>query len=340
MSHNKRVLITGGAGFVGSNLISYLLKRYPHYKVINFDKLTESGALNRLHAEENNPNYLFVNGDITSERDVQYVFEEYKPDFIVHFASQSYIDRNIHQPGIFIQTNVIGTQNLLLNARSTQVGKMVHISTSKVYGCTKFGMGKEDEETPMKPCDPYAASKASADLFVQAAYRAHNLDVNIIRPTNIYGKYQFPEKLIPTVIGAIMQDKEIPVFGDGHNVRDWVFIDDYCQAIDLVLHRGQAGETYNLSSGDELRNIELVKKIMIMMKGDKTRINFMKDRLGDQSYPSIEAKKITTELGWKPQTEIDEGLKKTIEWYKNHTDWIEEIYSGDYQRYNDEIQKS
>jgi dTDP-glucose 4,6-dehydratase len=340
MAKEKRVLITGGAGFVGSNMIRYLLKKYSHYQIVNFDKLTESGALNRLRAERNNPNYIFVNGDISSERDVQYVFEEYKPDYIIHFASQSYIDRNINQPGIFIQTNVIGTQNLLSNARTTEVGKMVQVSTSKVYGSARFGIGKVDEETPMKPCDPYSASKAAADLFTQAAFRAHNLDVNIVRPTNVYGPYQFPEKLVPTVIANILNGTEIPVFGDGQNLRDWVYIDDYCNAIDLVLHDGIPGESYNLSSESELKNIDLIRMIMKLMKTGETRLAFLKDRLGDESYPSINSQKIRNELGWAPRIDIEEGLKKTIAWYRSHADWMEEIYSGDYQKDNTELQES
>ena len=339
MQKNKRLLITGGAGFVGSSLIRYFLKKYPYYQIVNFDKLTESASLSRLSAENNNPNYLFFNGDISSERDVQYVFEEYKPDTIVHLASQSFIDRNIHQPGIFIQTNVIGTQNVLQYARATKVAKMVQISTSKVYGSTRLGTGKVDENTPMKPCDPYAASKASADLFVQAAFRAHNLDINIIRPTNIYGPHQFPEKLIPPVIGNILKEKDVPVFGDGQNLRDWIYIEDYCQAIDLVLHKGIPGETYNLSSGEEWKNIDLIRKILKMMSAEETRLDFLKDRLGDESYPCVEAENFRHELHWSPKFSIDEGLAKTIEWYKTHADWIEEIYSGDYQRQNQELQE-
>ncbi|MBW6515635.1 MAG: dTDP-glucose 4,6-dehydratase [Candidatus Cloacimonetes bacterium] len=339
MTNNKRVLVTGGAGFVGSNLVRYLLKKYPHYQIVNFDKLTESGSLSRLSAENNNPNYLFVNGDISSERDVQYVFEEYKPDYIIHLASQSYIDRNIHQPGIFIQTNVIGTQNILLNARTTKTGKIVQVSTSKVYGSTRFGTGKVNENTPMRPCDPYSASKAAADLFVQAAYRAHNLDINIIRPTNIYGPFQFPEKLIPTVIGNILNEKDVPVFGDGQNLRDWIYIDDYCNAIDLVLHKGTPGEIYNISSGDERKNIDLIRMIMKMMTAEETRLEFLKDRLGDESYPCINSDHFRAELDWKPKFSLEKGLAKTIDWYKTHTDWTDEIYSGDYQKQNQELQE-
>lgn len=339
MTENKIVLITGGAGFVGANLIRYFLKKCPNYQIVNFDKLTESGALNRLRTERNNPNYLFVNGDISSERDVQYVFEQYKPDYIIHFATQSYIDRNINQPGIFIQTNVIGTQHLLLNARINGIGKMVQISTGKVYGSVRFGAGRENEETPMKPCEPYSASKAAADLFVQAAYRAHGLNVNIIRPTNIYGPYQFPEKLIPTVIGNILKGKDVPIFGDGQNLRDWIFVDDYCSAIELVLKNGTPGEIYNLSSGDELRGVDLVRRIMKMMSAEEVRIEYLKDRLGDESYPSLNADKIKRELGWRVKTGIEEGLKKTLSWFKSHTEWVEEIYSGDYQRENEELQE-
>jgi dTDP-glucose 4,6-dehydratase len=328
---SKKVLITGGAGFVGANMIRYLLNKYPQYKIINFDCLTTSGTLSRLSAEENNPNYIFVRGDVTVDNDVKYVFDEYRPDFVIHFATQSYIDRNIHQPSIFINTNVIGTQHILINARDTGSEKIVHISTSKVYG----NVGQDDaivEDSRLQPCDPYSASKAASDLFVCAAHNAHQLDVNIIRPTNVYGKYQFPEKLIPTVIEKILSNSEIPINGDGKNFRDWTFIDDYCRAIDLVLHKGNAGEVYNLSSGENWKNIDLVRFIMRKMGVKDKRMTFLKEQPNDLSYGSINSDKIRNELGWTPKTDFETGIEETIKWYQSHSDWLQDVYALKHQK--------
>lgn len=324
---SRKVLVTGGAGFVGSNIIRYILTKYSDYRVINFDALTPSASVSRLGTEVNNPHYTFVEGDITIEKDVQYVFEQYKPDYVIHLASQSYIDKNIHQPSIFIETNVIGTQLMLRNFKDAESEKMVHLSTSKVYGSFRNNVDI-DEHSQLLPYDPYAASKASADMFVTAAYRSKKLDVNIIRPTNVYGDYQFPEKLIPTVIESSLRDKKIPVFGSGEAFRDWLHVKDFCKAVDLVLHKGEAGEVYNISYGQSVRNIDVVKQIMIKMGQDSSKIEYREERLGDESYPTILSNKIRKDLGWKPQMGMDRGLDKTIEWYKTHSDWVDEMYSG------------
>lgn len=324
---SKRVLVTGGAGFAGAHIIRYLLGKYPDYQIINFDFLTSSASLNRLSAEENNPLYTFYEGDISRESDVQYVFEQYKPDYVIHLASQSYIDKNIHQPSIFVQTNVIGTQLLLLNVRESEVTKMIQLSTSKVYG--SFQQNREiSEESRLLPCTPYSASKAAADLFVNASYRSHKLNVSIIRPTNLYGPYQFPEKLIPTVIESIHGGKNVPIFGDGEAYRDWVHVSDFCRAVDLVLHKGAAGETYNISSGKSIRNIDVVNSIVKVMNESSAKIEFLKERMGDESYPAVSSAKIRNELGWQPETGFDEGLASTVAWYKNNSAWVKGVHSG------------
>lgn len=328
---NKRVLVTGGAGFVGSHIIRYILSKYSDYRVINFDYLTPSASLNRLSAEENNPMYTFYEGDISNEKDVQYVFEQYKPNYVIHLASQSYIDKDIHQPNIFIQTNVVGTQLILQNARESNVERMVQLSTGKVYGSYVEGTDI-DENSRLLPYSPYAASKAAADLFIAAAHRRHKLNVSVVRPTNAYGPFQFTEKLIPAIIYSIIKDKKIPVFGDGSSYRDWVYVSDFCQAIDLVLHKGKAGEIYNISSQESIRNIDIVKLILKKLDGAASKIDYLKERIGDESYPAIKSEKIRKELGWKPKYDLDKGIDETIHWYKNNSEWVEEVHSGNYQK--------
>ncbi len=328
---SKRVLVTGGAGFVGSHIIRYILSNYSEYRVINFDALTPSASLNRLSAEENNPMYTFYHGDISNEKDVQYVFEQYRPNFVIHLASQSYIDKNIHQPNIFIQTNVIGTQLVLQNVRESNVEKMVQFSTSKVYGSYKED-ADIDENSRLLPYSPYAASKAAADLFIAASYRSHKLNVSIIRPANIYGPYQFTEKLIPAVIYSVITNKKVPVFGNGGSYRDWLYINDFCKAVDLVLHKGKAGEIYNISSQEGIKNIDIVKIIIKKMDSDDSKIEHLKERMGDESYPAVKSIKVREKLGWTPKFDLEKGLDEIIHWYKNNIDWVEEIHSGEYQK--------
>jgi len=328
---SARLLITGGAGFRGSNLIKYLLNRYPSYKVINFDKIGETDDPTGLSSLANNPNYIFVKGDVSLERDVQYVFEEYRPDYVIHFAAHPLIDRNLDKPSTFVLTNVIGTQNIILNSREKEVKRIIHISTSKVYGTSKYAAGMIDEETIMKPSNPYVASKAAADLFVQAAHRRHKLNTIILRPTNTYGPFQFPEKLIPTIIDCIRQNKDIPIFGSIETVRDWLHIEDYSRAIDLALHKGVAGETYNISSGDTLKSIDLIRLIGRIMGTEEPKILQLKERLEDDSYPTISSEKIKNELNWSQTVNLEDGLRATVDWYVKHPEWIQEAYSSFYQ---------
>lgn len=330
---SKKVLVTGGAGFVGSNIIRYILSNYSDYRVINLDSLTSSASLNRLESEENNPLYTFYQGDIAVEKDVQYVFEQYKPDYVIHLASQSYIDKNIHQPSIFIQTNVVGTQNILLNLRENKSTKMIHLSTSKVYG--SFSNSKDmniDEDSRLLPYDPYVASKAAADMFVMANYRSQGLNVNIIRPTNVYGDYQFPEKLIPTTIESCIRGKRIPVYGNGTACRDWLHVKDFCKAVDLIIHGSDSGKVYNLSWGQSFTNIYVVEQIVRKMGDEISRVEFLEKRLGDESYPTIKSERIRKELGWEPGMDLDRGLNETIKWYKNNSDWVDDFYTGEKQR--------
>lgn len=327
---SAKILITGGAGFTGLNLIRYLLNRHPDYKIINFDKTQETAELYRLSSLEGNLNYIYVNGDISLEKDVKNVFDEYRPDYVIHLAALSYLDGNISNPGMFVVTNVIGTQNILFNMRDKEIKRMLHISTSKVYGTSKYAEGNIDENRIMKPCNPYVASKAAADLFIQTAFRRYKLNVNILRPTNVYGPYQLLEKLIPTIIESIKGSKEIPIFGSLDTIRDWIYIDDFCEAIDLALHHGISGETYNISYGESIQSLDLVRIIGRLMNTKEPRIVQLKERLEDDSYPSISSEKIRSQLGWKPLVNLEEGLKKTISWYQQHSDWVKEAYTNFY----------
>ncbi|NQV18487.1 MAG: dTDP-glucose 4,6-dehydratase [Armatimonadetes bacterium] len=335
---NKIILVTGGAGFIGSNFIRYLMGKYPKYKIINFDKLTYAGNLNNLSSVEENPNYVFVKGDVADNRDVKNVFEEFNPNYIIHFAAESHVDRSILNPDIFLKTNVLGTQILLNHAKENNVNKFVQISTDEVYGSIEKPISCL-EDSKIAPNNPYAASKAAADLFVRVAHQTYGQVVNIIRCCNNCGSFQFPEKLIPVIIGNALNNKEIPVYGDGKNIRDWIHVDDHCKAIDLVLHNGKSGEIYNVGADNEWQNVKLVEFILDELNASKNLIKFVEDRKGHDLRYSVDSSKIKKELGWKTSIDFDDGLKQTINWYKSHLDWIEEIHSGEYLNYYDKIYK-
>ncbi|SNX52854.1 dTDP-glucose 4,6-dehydratase [Thermoanaerobacterium sp. RBIITD] len=326
-----KVLVTGGAGFIGSNFIKYMLKEHKDYKVINLDKLTYAGNLENLKDVENNSNYIFVKGDITDREIVEKIFSD-GIDYVVNFAAESHVDRSIEDPSIFLKTNVLGTQVLLDAAKKYGVKKYLQVSTDEVYG----SLGKTGyftEQTSLSPNSPYSASKASADLLVRAYHHTFGTPVNITRCSNNYGPYQFPEKLIPLMIINALYDKELPVYGDGLNVRDWLYVEDHCRAIDLVLHKGKIGEVYNIGGNNEKANIEIVKLILKELNKPESLIKYVKDRPGHDRRYAIDSTKIQQELGWKPIYHFDEGMKKTIKWYIDNEEWWNKIISGEYQDY-------
>ncbi|QAV25731.1 dTDP-glucose 4,6-dehydratase [Neobacillus thermocopriae] len=326
-----KVLITGGAGFIGSNFVNYMVKKYPNYQIINLDALTYAGNLENVKEVENEPNYRFVKGDITNRELVESLFAE-GVDAVVNFAAESHVDRSITDPGVFVRTNIQGTQVLLDAAKKYGVKKYVQISTDEVYG-TLGETGYFTETTPLAPNSPYSASKAGADLLVRAYYETYGLPVNITRCSNNYGPYHFPEKLIPLMIINALNDRPLPVYGDGLNVRDWLHVEDHCSAIDLVLHKGRNGEVYNIGGNNERKNIEVVKAILQYLNKPESLIAFVEDRLGHDRRYAIDATKIREELGWQPRYTFEEGLKKTIDWYLENRSWWENILSGEYKEY-------
>ena len=325
-----KLLITGGAGFIGSNFIKYMLNKYPNYEIINLDALTYCGNLENLIDIESNPNYKFIKGDITNNELVIEITKDV--DYIINFAAESHVDRSIEDPEIFIKSNILGTQNLLNAARKADVKKYLQISTDEVYG----SLGKTGyftETTPLSANSPYSASKAGADLMVRAYHNTFNLPVNITRCSNNYGPYQFPEKLIPLMISNALEDKSLPVYGDGKNIRDWLHVYDHCTAIDLVLHKGKIGEVYNIGGNNEKQNIEIVKLILDNLNKPETLIEYVKDRPGHDQRYAIDSSKIQKELGWKPKYTFETGIKETIKWYLNNLEWIKKVKSGEYQKY-------
>jgi dTDP-glucose 4,6-dehydratase len=329
---SKILLVTGGAGFIGANFITYILENYPEYRVINFDKLTYAGNLNNLTFIENNPNYVFMKGDIANKKDVKNVYEEFNPDFVVHFAAESHVDRSIINPDIFLQTNVIGTQNLLNFAREHKIEKFILISTDEVYGSVEKGHSSLETDR-MGPNNPYSASKAAAEFLIRVAHQTYGQRVNVIRSCNNYGRYQFPEKLIPMIICNAIKDKPIPIYGDGKNSRSWLNVQDHCAAIDAVLHTGKTGEIYNVAAKNEISNIDLAEKILKKMEKSLDLIEFVFDRPGHDKRYSMNANKIHNQLGWSPKVNFDDGLAQTIEWYITHQDWIDNVLSGEYMNY-------
>lgn len=325
-----RILVTGGCGFIGSNFIHYMLERY-EYEIVNLDKLTYAGNLENLKDVEHDQRYTFVKGDIADRVLLGKIFER-KFDVIVNFAAESHVDRSILDPSDFIKTNVFGTYNLLEMAKEKGVGKFIQISTDEVYG-SLGPEGKFTEETPLSPSSPYSASKASADLLAMAYYRTYGLPVIITRCSNNYGPYQFPEKLIPLMITNALEDKELPVYGDGKNIRDWIHVYDHVRAIDLVIHRGKAGEIYNIGADNERTNIEIVQMLLDILGKPHSLIRFVKDRPGHDRRYAIEAEKIKKELGFKVQVDFTRGLKETVKWYIENRSWWERIKTGEYTKY-------
>ncbi|MBD2864812.1 dTDP-glucose 4,6-dehydratase [Paenibacillus oceani] len=326
-----RLVITGGAGFIGSNFILYMMEKYPTYKIINIDTLTYAGNLENLKEVENHSNYKFIKADINDVNAMNSVFQE-GIDAVINFAAESHVDRSILQPEVFVRTNVLGTQVLLEASKKYNVSKYVQVSTDEVYG----SLGKTGyfrEETPIAPNSPYSASKAGGDLLVRAYYETYNMPVNITRCSNNYGPYQFPEKLIPLMLTNALDDRSLPVYGDGLNVRDWLYVEDHCSAIDLVLHEGKIGEVYNIGGNNEKTNIEIVNTLINELGKSSSLIKYVQDRLGHDRRYAIDATKITRDLGWKPKHNFNTGIKDTIEWYLKNKEWWERIQSGKYQNY-------
>ncbi|MBW7650388.1 dTDP-glucose 4,6-dehydratase [Anoxybacillus sp. ST4] len=326
------LLITGGAGFIGSNFVRYMLEKYPNYKVVNYDLLTYAGNLENLKDVENHPNYTFVKGDINNRELVDYLVKTHEIDVIVNFAAESHVDRSITDPDIFVKTNVLGTQALLDVAKANNIKKYVQISTDEVYG-TLGETGYFTEETPLAPNSPYSASKAGGDLLVRAYHETYGLNVNITRCSNNYGPYHFPEKLIPLMITNALEGKELPIYGDGQNIRDWLHVKDHCAAIDLVIHKGGPGEVYNIGGHNERTNNEIVHLIVEKLGVSKDLIKYVADRPGHDRRYAIDPTKIMTELGWKPQYTFEKGIVETIQWYIDNQEWWKNIKSGEYMNY-------
>ena len=329
-----KILVTGGAGFIGSNFVRYMLDKYPDYKITNLDALTYCGNLENLKGIEDNPNYTFVKGDITDKELVFQITSD--TDYIINFAAESHVDRSIEDPEIFIKSNIMGTQVLLDAARKNNIKKYLQVSTDEVYGSLgETGYFRED--TPLAANSPYSASKAGADLMVRAYHETFDLPVNITRCSNNYGPYQFPEKLIPLMISNALEDKSLPVYGDGMNIRDWLHVYDHCTAIDLVLHNGEIGEVYNIGGNNEKKNIEIVKLILENLDKDESLIEYVKDRLGHDRRYAIDSSKIQNELGWKPKYTFETGIVETINWYLDNLEWMEKVKSGEYQDYYEKM---
>ena len=332
---SKTVIVTGGAGFIGSNFIYHMLETHPEDRIVCLDKLTYAGNLSTLEAALKSPNFRFVKADICDRGAVNALFEEEHPDVVVNFAAESHVDRSIEDPGVFLQTNIIGTQTLMDACRKYGIERYHQVSTDEVYG--DLPLDQPDilftEETPIHTSSPYSSSKAAADLLALAYYRTYGLPVSISRCSNNYGPYHFPEKLIPLMINNCLNDKDLPVYGDGMQIRDWLHVTDHCAAIDTVLHKGLDGEVYNIGGNNEKANIEIVKLIINTLGKSEELIKYVKDRPGHDRRYAIDNTKITTQLGWEPAYTFEEGMKETIEWYLNNRDWIENIVSGDYVKY-------
>ena len=337
-----KIIVTGGAGFIGSNFIYYELDNYPEDEIICLDKLTYAGNLETLEIALKNPKFKFVKGDIADRKFVYDLFEKEKPDIIVNFAAESHVDRSIENPEIFLQTNVIGTSVLMDACRKYGIKRYHQVSTDEVYG--DLPLDRPDlfftETTPLHTSSPYSASKASADLLVQAYHRTYKLPTTISRCSNNYGPYHFPEKLIPLMIANALNNKKLPVYGKGENVRDWLYVEDHCSAIDLIIRKGKVGEVYNIGGHNEKTNLEVVKTIIKELDKSEDLIEFVTDRPGHDRRYAIDPTKIHNELGWLPATKFNDGIKKTINWYLTHKSWWEKIISGEYQNYYEKMYKN
>jgi dTDP-glucose 4,6-dehydratase len=327
-------MVTGGAGFIGSNFIRLLLKETEH-EVCNLDALTYAGNLESLKDVEAQDRYHFKRVDITEPQAVQKAFQEFQPEQVVHLAAESHVDRSVLDAGAFIKTNVLGTQVLLDAARQAGVGTFVHVSTDEVYG-SLGDTGKFREDSPIQPNSPYSASKAGSDFLVRAAHHTHGMDTRITRCSNNYGPYQFPEKLIPLMISHVLEGKQLPVYGDGKNVRDWIHVEDHNRAVLMVLEKGRAGEVYNIGGNSERQNIEVVHRILEALGKDESLIRFVKDRPGHDRRYAIDGTKIKEELGFEPRRSFEDGLLETVRWYQENQEWCDRVRSGAYQNYFEE----
>lgn len=330
-----KIIVTGGAGFIGGNFVHYMMNKYKDYKIICLDALTYAGNMETLESVQDNPNFKFYKADIADRNTVYEIFEKEKPNIIVNFAAESHVDRSIDNPSIFLQTNVLGTGVLMDACRKYGIDRYHQVSTDEVYG--DLPLDRPDlfftETTPLHTSSPYSASKASADLLVQAYHRTFKLPVTISRCSNNYGPYHFPEKLIPLMIANVLADKELPVYGKGENVRDWLYVEDHCSAIDLIIHKGRVGEVYNIGGHNEKTNLEVVKIILKELNKSESLIKYVTDRPGHDMRYAIDPTKIHTELGWLPATKFEDGIKKTIKWYLDNKTWWQNIINGEYKNY-------
>ncbi len=330
-----KILVTGGAGFIGANFVYYMLDKYPEYEILCVDALTYAGNLETLETALKNPKFKFVKADIADRNSIYEIFEQEKPNMVVNFAAESHVDRSIENPAIFLETNIMGTQVLLDACRKYGIDRYHQVSTDEVYG--DLPLDRPDlfftEETPIHTSSPYSASKASSDLLVQAYHRTFKVPVTISRCSNNYGPYHFPEKLIPLMIANALNGKNLPVYGKGENVRDWLYVEDHCSAIDLIIHNGRVGEVYNIGGHNEKTNLEVVKTIIHELGKSEELITYVTDRAGHDMRYAIDPTKIHTELGWLPKTKFEDGIKQTIKWYLENRTWWENIINGEYQGY-------
>ena len=333
------IIVTGGAGFIGGNFVHYMLNQYPEDRIVCVDKLTYAGNMSTLAPVMDNPNFRFCKTDICDRAGIYAIFEEEKPDVVINFAAESHVDRSIENPEIFLQTNILGTQVLMDACRKYGIKRYHQVSTDEVYG--DLPLDRPDlfftEETPIHTSSPYSSSKAGADLLVLAYHRTYGLPVTVSRCSNNYGPYHFPEKLIPLMIANALNDKPLPVYGEGLNVRDWLYVEDHCKAIDLIVRRGKVGEVYNVGGHNEKRNIDIVKIILKELGKPESLITYVADRKGHDMRYAIDPTKIHRELGWLPETKFDDGIKKTIKWYLENREWWEDIISGEYQNYYEKM---
>ena len=336
------ILVTGGAGFIGSNFVFYMLEKHPDYKIICLDKLTYAGNLSTLKSVMDNPNFKFIRADICDREEIYNIFSAEKPDVVVNFAAETHVDRSIVDPGVFIQTNIAGTAVLMDACREYGIKRFHQVSTDEVYG--DLPLDRPDlfftEETPLHTSSPYSSSKAGADLLVMAYYRTYGLPVSVSRCSNNYGPYQFPEKLIPLMVINALADKALPVYGLGLNVRDWLYVEDHCRAIDLIIHGDCEGKVYNIGGHNEMKNIDIVKLICKELDKPESLITYVTDRKGHDMRYAIDPAKIHAELGWLPTTMFADGIKKTIQWYLDNKEWWQEIVSGEYQQYYEKMYKN
>ncbi len=353
MQKTSTYLVTGGAGFIGSNFILYMLKEYNNIKIINVDALTYAGNLENLKSVDGDERHIFINADICDREKITQIFKDYDIDYVVNFAAESHVDRSITNPEIFVKTNVEGTVNMLQCAKNAwykdgkwqENVKFLQVGTDEVYG-SLGATGFFVETTPLDPHSPYSSSKASADFFVKAFHDTYKMPVNITRCSNNYGPFQFPEKLIPLMINNAKSKKSLPVYGDGMNVRDWLYVEDHCKAIDVVINKGRTGEVYNVGGHNEKPNIFIVKKILEILNRDfdstidESLIKYVEDRLGHDKRYAIDPKKITDELSWSPETTFEVGIEKTIKWYLDNEDWMNNVTSGEYANYYKQMYKN